>query len=391
MTDAERVAASTDTGDLHWIGPNVVAAGAVLSSGRHPSGHVEMYAPGSQQPGSSVSHFSTSLFPNQLMEPSYTGPTYDVGLAGPLMEDIGWMFAPDLVVSTITVSNDTLTTGQPFTIRATVENTGGGSSDSTTLRYFRSTDATISTADTQLGTDAVTGLSPGGASIESILATAPGTQGIYWIGACVDAISGESSTSNNCSSGVRITVSSFSGLKQLKEEFETWPPEGWSVINNGGTCVWESNSTTGAQNYAQGTGFCADANSDWCGENSTMETELRTPVLDLTEIVRARLSFISSYNNFSENGYAHVDISTNGGDTWENLLKWQEDHYANTQSETVRINLKQYVGYSEVVIRFHYNAPDGFGWWQIDDVVIQSSGRKAMPWIPLLLLNNDNG
>jgi len=59
MTDAERVTASKDTGDLHWVGGGVVAAGGSLTSGRHASGHIEMYAPNPQEPGSSVAHFST--------------------------------------------------------------------------------------------------------------------------------------------------------------------------------------------------------------------------------------------------------------------------------------------------------------------------------------------
>lgn len=91
MTDAERVAASTDTGDLHWVGASVVSGGTGLSSGRHsPSGHVEMYAPSPNEPGSSVSHFSTSLSPNELMEPFYTGADHTVGLALNLMTDIGY-------------------------------------------------------------------------------------------------------------------------------------------------------------------------------------------------------------------------------------------------------------------------------------------------------------
>lgn len=92
MTDAERVTASTDTGDLHWVGQNVVAKGVFLTAGRvQPSGHVEMFAPNPQQPGSSVSHFSTSLSPNELMEPSYTGANHDPRLATALMADIGWV------------------------------------------------------------------------------------------------------------------------------------------------------------------------------------------------------------------------------------------------------------------------------------------------------------
>jgi hypothetical protein len=90
MTNAQRVAASTDTGDLHWTGAASVAASGSLSSGVHASGHVEIYAPSPQESGSSVSHWSTAAFPDELMEPSHTGPDLDPGLALELMADLGW-------------------------------------------------------------------------------------------------------------------------------------------------------------------------------------------------------------------------------------------------------------------------------------------------------------
>jgi hypothetical protein len=91
MSDAERAAANIATGNLHWVGPNVVAASIFLTAGRSvPSGHVQMYAPNPVAPGSSVSHFDTALTPNELMEPFLTGVSHNVGLAEALMGDIGW-------------------------------------------------------------------------------------------------------------------------------------------------------------------------------------------------------------------------------------------------------------------------------------------------------------
>ena len=115
--------------------------------------------------------------------------------------------APDLVVQTSSVSDSNPNAGESFTLSATVRNQGNGLSASTTLRYYRSTDATISTGDTQVGTDPVSGLSAFGTSDESISLTAPSTAGIYYYGACVDPVSGESATGNNCSSAVSVTVS----------------------------------------------------------------------------------------------------------------------------------------------------------------------------------------
>lgn len=91
MSDAERVAASTNTGNLHWIGPSVVAASSVLLSGVDVNGHVDMYAPPTFQFGSTVYHFSTTLFPDQVLEPSSGSVAdHDIGLAREVMRDIGW-------------------------------------------------------------------------------------------------------------------------------------------------------------------------------------------------------------------------------------------------------------------------------------------------------------
>ena len=112
---------------------------------------------------------------------------------------------PDLVVGSPTVSNSSPLSTVNFTLSATVSNTGGRSSDSTTLRYYRSADETITTADTEVGTDAVPALNAAGTSSQSVSLTAP-SPGTWYYGACVDAVTGESDTMNNCSSSVQVNV-----------------------------------------------------------------------------------------------------------------------------------------------------------------------------------------
>ena len=116
--------------------------------------------------------------------------------------------AADLAVGSPSVSDASPDAGASFTLRATVRNGGDGRSAATTLRYYRSSDATISTSDTAVGTDPVNALAASGTSAESVSLTAPSRAGTYYYGACVDTVSGESNTANNCSSGVRVTVSS---------------------------------------------------------------------------------------------------------------------------------------------------------------------------------------
>ena len=115
--------------------------------------------------------------------------------------------APDLVVDAPTVSNSSPTAGASFTLNATVRNQGNGRSSSTTLRYYLSTDATVSTSDTEVGADAVSSLSASGTSDHSTDLTSPSSAGTYYYGACVGSVSGETDTGNNCSAAVSITVS----------------------------------------------------------------------------------------------------------------------------------------------------------------------------------------
>ena len=113
---------------------------------------------------------------------------------------------PDLVVSSPTVSdNSPVSTGR-FTLSATVSNTGTRFSEATTLRYYRSTDAAITASDTSEGTAAIPGLNGGGTNRLSISLTAPASPGIWYYGACVDTVTGESATANNCSTAVMVTV-----------------------------------------------------------------------------------------------------------------------------------------------------------------------------------------
>ena len=114
---------------------------------------------------------------------------------------------PDLIVESPAVSDGDLESGERFTFNATVRNRGDGdASSSTTLRYFRSADASISATDTEVGTDTVRSLDRSETSDESIALNAPADPGTYFYGACVDALSDESDTRNNCSVAVTVTV-----------------------------------------------------------------------------------------------------------------------------------------------------------------------------------------
>ena len=90
-------------------------------------------------------------------------------------DDITESAASDLVVASPSVSDSSPDTGDTFTLSASVQNDGDGASAATTLHYYRSTDATITTADTSVGTDAVGALAASATSSASVDLTAPAT------------------------------------------------------------------------------------------------------------------------------------------------------------------------------------------------------------------------
>jgi hypothetical protein len=141
MTDAERRNAIKNAGDLRWIGAKVVAA---------HGGDVPMYAPDPVDLDFSVSNWDTSLSPDEIMVPFYSGANHDVGLALQALEDIGWTLDPrpngtvNVVAMDATASEgvDTAT----FTVRRTVP-----TSDPLIVSYTVSGKATITDYGTLSG------------------------------------------------------------------------------------------------------------------------------------------------------------------------------------------------------------------------------------------------
>ena len=151
--------------------------------------------------------FSIYITDAASKHPASGTPTdYLATAIGTIRDDDSAHSSPDLIVEPPSVSDSSPNAGASFTLRTTVRNQGSGSSRSTTLRYYRSSNSTISTSDTEVGTDSVSSLRASEASRESISLNAPASEGTYYYGACVESVSGESNTTNNCSSEVQVTV-----------------------------------------------------------------------------------------------------------------------------------------------------------------------------------------
>ena len=149
--------------------------------------------------------------------------------------------APDLIVEPPTVSDDTLTPGQSFTLFVTVRNQGSADTGLLNLNFYRSTDAGISAADTLVAQFQSSPLAAGGTWSDRHFGTAPANAGTYYYGACVeDTTVTESDTTNNCSSGVRVTVTdigSSSDRAVLEALYNATDGPNWTNNSN-----WLSNA-----------------------------------------------------------------------------------------------------------------------------------------------------
>lgn len=96
LTPAQRAESATNAPQVVWAGQRTTSSGApALLSGTR-LGRIRLYAPDPLQPGSSISHWTPAVFPNDLMEPFATKDTIasnGIGLASCVLFDMGWRLA----------------------------------------------------------------------------------------------------------------------------------------------------------------------------------------------------------------------------------------------------------------------------------------------------------
>lgn len=141
MSDAQRGSANLSDPNLRWTGTNVDAMVASIPlTGGTSTTHARMHAPNPYVSGSSVSHFSTAVSPNEVMEPTYTGPNHNINLTLQLFKDEGWVLIPTCAPGTTTVNDtDTLTVNQTTTtwnLKVKVGNTGSFVANNVSAQLF---------------------------------------------------------------------------------------------------------------------------------------------------------------------------------------------------------------------------------------------------------------
>lgn len=163
---------------------------------------------------------------------------------------------------------------------------------------------------------------------------------------------------------------------------------GWTVTSDStspAVCNWQLfnspytalvTGVSGFKNFTttQGGGFIK-AFPDKSGAGITTNTTITSPVINLSGIGSPTLSFEQLYRYYNAgNETMFVQISTNGGTSWNDLLILNPASYGSNTSEnqsTVKtsVSLAAYAGLSNVSIRFKCISTYGY-YWIIDDINI---------------------
>jgi hypothetical protein len=163
----------------------------------------------------------------------------------------------------------------------------------------------------------------------------------------------------------------------MEEDFDNGIPSDWTVVDNTTDgVVWQTNDDYGRDNFA-GTGGSAAADSDEAGPGVPYDTELITP--EMTGIDGLVLRFLVNFQAIGTDNFFDVDVTTDGGATWTNVLQLVDDTpagglFVSNGGVLQSIPLQDVVAEGETFqARFRYYTPEPEPWdWyaQIDDVQI---------------------
>jgi hypothetical protein len=202
--------------------------------------------------------------------------------------------------------------------------------------------------------------------------------GVAWTNFFVDDVVINDNTPTDATPSMCAEIGvNLSCNADLAVEFTGGIPGSWTVVDNEGNgVVWTdiASSEIGG-NYTGGTGDAASVNSD-ANLFTDYDTELISNPFSLQYQASASLDYLVNYQNIFDD-ILDVDITTDGGANWTNLLSWNEDHppggLFSAPGEAVSIDLSAYLGEPEVQIRWHYYNPESFDWdWyaQVDNVAL---------------------
>lgn len=210
------------------------------------------------------------------------------------------------------------------------------------------------------------------------------------------AVSVTPATATVCQSGPAQQLTSSGGIVfgsvVLDQNFESGTT-GWTLLNNSGASnpptsvpapqpAW----TVRPNGYNRPPVFTTNdasafifADSDAQGSGTNTDVTMISPSFSLANYSSANLSFYHYFRSYpGQTGL--VDISTDGGGTWTNLLTYTGTTIGTESAfSNATFNLAAYLGQTNLMIRFKFTAT--WGWyWAIDNINISGTRQPQIVW-----------
>lgn len=163
--------------------------------------------------------------------------------------------------------------------------------------------------------------------------------------------------------------------------FSSGLPAGWSIVDGGvGGGVAATWTTANPGSRVIGAPFSnpfAIVDSDRAGNSASQDEQLISGTINASSCSSAFLDFDNQFRRFTGalNETADVDVSTNGGGAWTNVLRMQgsggDNGYPTPNSKSINITSAISPNPSNVKIRFRYYNAQFEYWWAIDNVKLR--------------------
>ncbi|WP_326562335.1 S8 family serine peptidase [Micromonospora sp. NBC_01796] len=165
------------------------------------------------------------------------------------------------------------------------------------------------------------------------------------------------------------------GRTLLSESFAgPGAPAGWSVVNRADS-GWAFDNPGNRENLTGGSGGFAIADSDHYGLGRAQDTDLVSPVIDLSTVDAPVLRFASDLYIGGNGDAASIDVSTNGGVDWVGVAMQQVSRRGPAAEE---VPLPTLANQANAQIRFRYRGEYSW-WWQIDNVEVVDRTCTPVP------------
>jgi hypothetical protein len=171
-----------------------------------------------------------------------------------------------------------------------------------------------------------------------------------------------------------VTVGSVAqgNTTPINEAFTTGdPPAGWTRVNGGtGTQQWTTTNPGGRTAPAGITAPFEIIDSDYDGSGKTQDDSLITPAFSCASATSVTLTFDTYFKWNSSSDFAYIDVSNDGGATWQNKATWTADVGSSTTASHQVMDITTLAGTSaNVKVRFRYVG--SYGWyWLVDNVKV---------------------